>query len=193
MYGTLDELRQKLDQVADTEAIDAVLTTILTNATAMVRQVLRANLANPTFDFAAAANGTKIVRSYGGLFLSVPVHTANSVTLIEAMSSTDPLDYTTISDEWVEESTGQIYRPAGWPIDGRYRVTATWGYGAVPDDIKEITLELAVNLWRSKDKGGFTEMIGTEGDGAIRMVGALTRDQKAQLKAWTDVQRGTDI
>lgn len=193
MYGTLEELRQKLDQVEDTEETDAALEDTLTNATAMVRQTLRAGLAHPTFDFAAATSGTKIVRSYGGVFLSVPVHVAGSVSLIEAMSSTDPLDYTTISDEWVEDEAGLIYRPAGWPIDGRYRVTANWGYGTVPDDIKEITLELAVNLWRSKDKGGFTEMIGTEGDGAIRVVGALTRDQKAQLKAWTDVQRGNDI
>jgi hypothetical protein len=193
MYGTLAELRQKLDKVEAGAAIDTALTALLTNATAMVRQVLRAGIANPTFDFAAPASSTKIVRSYGGVFLSVPVHAANSITLVEAMSGTNPVAYTEITDEWVEDETGLIYRPVGWPIDGRYRVTADWGHGAVPDDIKEITLELAVNLWRSKDKGSFTEIIGAEGGGAVAVVGALTTKQREQLKAWTDLYRGVEL
>jgi hypothetical protein len=75
----------------------------------------------------------------------------------------------------------------------RYRVTARWGYGPVPAEIEQVTLELAVNIWRSKDKGGFTEMVGVEGQGGIRAVAHLTRGQQAVLEAWANTMRGVAV
>jgi hypothetical protein len=52
----------------------------------------------------------------------------------------------------------------------------------VPDQVVEVVLELAVNIWRSRDKGGFSEMVGVEGGGAIRAVSGLTKQQQATLE-----------
>ena len=66
---------------------------------------------------------------------------------------------------------------------GRYRVTAAWGYGPdVPSAIEQLTLELAVNIWRSRDKGGFSEIVGADGGGAVRQVARLNKQQQATLQ-----------
>jgi hypothetical protein len=50
--------------------------------------------------------------------------------------------------------------------------------------VKEVALEIAVNIWRSKDKGLWTDIIGVEsGGGGIRFIGGLTNQQKAILDA----------
>ena len=72
-------------------------------------------------------------------------------------------------------------------------MTARWGYGPAPDEIEQVTLELAVNMWRSKDKGGFTDVVGVEGQGSIRAVAHLTSGQKAVLEAWAAPIRGLAI
>jgi hypothetical protein len=69
----------------------------------------------------------------------------------------------------------------------RYRVTAIWGYGPTPPDaIVQLTLELAVNIWRSRDKGGFSESVGVAGAGAIRQVAGLNKQQIATLENLRD-------
>ena len=50
------------------------------------------------------------------------------------------------------------------------------------DQAVEVVLELAVNIWRSRDKGGFSEVVGAEGGGAIRAVAGLTKQQQATLE-----------
>lgn len=163
---------------------DALLQGCLDRATATVRSALRSMLADPTFDWAAwASASTKIVRSYGGEYLRIPAHQAGSVTLIEEVAATNPTSYTTVADEWLQEASGRIYRPNGWLVGQRYRVTAVWGYGpTAPDQVVEAVLELAVNIWRSRDKGGFTETVGVEGGGAVRAVAGLTKMQQAALE-----------
>lgn len=64
-----------------------------------------------------------------------------------------------------------------WPI----KVTAEWGYGPPPPVIVQLTLEVAVNIWRSKDAGGFAESIGARQGGAVnitRYVAGINRDQQ---------------
>jgi hypothetical protein len=66
-------------------------------------------------------------------------------------------------------------------------VTAVWGYGPTPPDaIEQLTLELAVNVWRSRDKGGFTEMVGVDGSGAVRQVAGLNAQQRMVLENMRD-------
>lgn len=195
MYATVAQLRAYLDQVEDTTGTDEVLGDILTRATATVKRALQSMTADPSLDFADyAAATTKIVTAYGGVVLNLPPHAAGSVTQVEETATTNPTTWATIADEWYEQDDGSLYRTYGWgyPAIGlaaRYRVTAQWGYGPAPSDVEEVTLELAVNTWRSKDKGGFTEMIGVEGRGSIRAVANLTPGQKAALQAWADTVR----
>lgn len=160
-----------------------LLQSCLDRATETVRGQLRALLADPTFDWVAWPSATtKIVTGVLGEYLYLPPHQAGSVSLVEYMSTTNPANYTAIADQWLEED-GRLWRAAGW-LPQRYRVTAVWGYGpTVPAQAVEVVLELAVNIWRSRDKGGFTEMVGVEGGGAIRAVAGLTKQQQATLIA----------
>lgn len=189
-YATASELRQYLDKIGtEGSESDEVLTFILTNASSIVRSSLRYHIGDPLFDFEAyGAASTKIVRGYStNEYLFLPPFQAASVTLVEEQTGFNPSSYTSVTDEWIEENTS-LWRSGGWN-DARYRVTATWGYGPVVSDIKQVTMELAVNIWRSKDKGSFTEMIGAEGGGAIRVVAALTPQQQAVLEAFANPLR----
>ena len=161
----------------------SLLQACLDRATETVRGQLRALLADPTFDWAAwPSASTKIVAGVLGEHLYLPPHQAASVSLVEYMSTTNPAAYATIADQWLEED-GRLWRAAGW-LPQRYRVTAVWGYGpTVPAQAVEVVLELAVNIWRSRDKGGFSEVVGVEGGGAVRAVAGLTKQQQATLIA----------
>lgn len=160
-----------------------LLQACLDRATETVRGQMRALLADPTFDWAAwPSASTKIVTGVPGEYLYLPSHQAASVSLVEYMSATNPVAYTTITDQWLEED-GRLWRAAGW-LPQRYRVTAAWGYGpTVPAQAAEVVLELAVNIWRSRDKGGFSEVVGVEGSSAMRVVAWLTKQQQATLVA----------
>ncbi len=163
-------------------ATEDLLQACLDRATTIVRDALRGLLADPTFDYAAyGVASTKIIAGYSGQYLTLPPHQAGSVTLVEYQSGSNPASYSTIADQYLQES-GRLYRSSGWLGSvgdlPRYRVTAIWGYGStVPNSIVELVLELAVNIWRSRDKGGFTELVGVEGNGAIRMIAGLNKQQ----------------
>jgi hypothetical protein len=160
-------------------ATDVLLQNCLDRATDIVGNALRALLGDPTFDYAAyGVASTKIVRGHTGQYMALPAHQAGSVTLVEYQSGTNPATYTALTDQWVEEG-GMLWRSYNWlsSYGQRYRVTAVWGYGPVPDAIEELTIELAVNIWRSRDKGGFTEVVGVEGSGGIRAIAGLNKQQ----------------
>lgn len=178
MYATVLQLRSYLGQISDSVPNDALLTDCLTRATDMVRNAMRTALTDPTFDYAAyGVASTKIVKTYPTEYLPIPAHQIGSVTLVEYRSATGPETWATDATAWSEETDGRLYRASYWP-QGRYRMTAVWGYGnTIPAAIEELTLELAVNLWRSKDKGGFSETIGVDGAGAVRMVAGFTKQQ----------------
>ena len=173
---------------------DTVLQSCLDRATDIVRSAMRSLLADPTFDYIAyAAASTKIVKAYDTHYLSIPAYQLGSVTLVEYQSGSYPSTYTTLTaDQWEAQSDGRLYRASGWGGGywgdlPRYRITAVWGYGPTPPDaIIELTLELAVNIWRSRDKGGFTEIVGVEGSGGIRMIAGLNKQQQMILENLRD-------
>jgi len=168
--------------VAVEPATDDLLQDCLDRATGRVKEAMRTLLGDDTFDYVAyGAASTKIVISAPSYYFAIPAHQAGSVTLVEYQSASDPAAYTAIADQFLEES-GRLYRAAGWGVD-RYRVTAVWGYGPTPpDSIEQLTLELAVNIWRSRDKGGFTEIVGVEGSGGIRQIAGLNKQQQMDLE-----------
>lgn len=159
-------------------ATDALLQACLDRATDIVRQALRAALADPSFDWTAYASAaSRIVRGESGAYLRVPPHQAGSVSLVEYESGWNPATYAALPDQWMEED-GYLYRAGRWSPGQRYRVTAVWGYGpTAPESAQQLVLELAVNIWRSRDKGGFTEIVGVEGSGGIRQIAGLNKQQ----------------
>lgn len=179
-YATREQLYVYLPQLAAsaTAETDAQLDSILERATDIVRQFLRMALADHTFDYAPyGAPSARRVRSVGGPWLFIPPHQPGSVSAITYLVSGAPL-----AGVWDEDAaTTALYRVSGWGYTD-YRITAVWGYGPTPpDSIIEVTLELAVNLWRSKDKGMFTDTIGVDGSGAVQYIGGLTNQQRMLL------------
>ena len=167
-------------------ATDTLLQNCLDRATDIIRETMRALLDDPAFDYAAYGSAsTQVVYGKRSKYLALPAHQAGSVTLVEYQESlVNPTAYAPITDFW-REVAGALERPYGWhhPDLEHYRVTAIWGYGPVPSAIEEITLEVAVNIWRTKDRGGFTDTIGAEGQGAIRAVTGLTNLQKQAVES----------
>jgi hypothetical protein len=187
-YVTHTDIRLYLDKVASGAGVDTLLDTIGTRATAIVDRALG-------FSFAAYPGSASDSIAFGGgtPILYLPPHQQGSVTTITPEGGT-AIDDTT----WTEQADGSIYLDSayapwlqpyasmrygpGWGFY-RYTVAAKWGYGPVPEDVKEVALEIAVNIWRSKDKGLWTDVIGVEGGGGIRFIGGLTNQQKAIIDA----------
>ena len=120
---------------------------------------------------------TKTVRSERSAWLRLPPYKEGSITqLVQHGGATPITDY---EEQW---SAGWffLWREHGW-LGLRYDVTATFGYGPAPAAIVELELELAVNIFRTKDKGMFTEIVGVEGGGAVRYVGGLNKQQQMIL------------
>jgi hypothetical protein len=178
-----------LPSVTLASAADALLQDCLDRATGTIRNAMRSLLADPTFDYTAyGAAATKIVIGTQGEYLTLPAYQLASATLVEYQSGSNPSSYTALAaTEWEAGADGRLYRAGGWSNSARYRVTAVWGYGPTPPDaIEQLTLELAVNVWRSRDKGGFTEMVGVDGSGAVRQVAGLNAQQRMVLENMRD-------
>jgi hypothetical protein len=81
--------------------------------------------------------------------------------------------------EYVEETRYRLYLDAGWQQRRWYRVSAIWGYGAVPSEIVEVTLEVAVNIWQGRSAMSWSGELGATGGGAMPYRRALTWAQRA--------------
>ncbi len=184
MYGTVSELRQLLGQVSAGDANDDLMEVFLERATDTVDLVLGFSFA----DWPYAAEPTdKDVLSSGGQYLYLPACEAESVDKVSLITSRGKTTETTTEvEDWLAEETERpyrLYRADGWTLGAWYRVTANWGYGPAPVSVVQVTLELAVNLWRGKDRGMYSDVIGVEGGGAVGYQRALTNQQRMILSA----------
>lgn len=148
---------------------------VLARADAIVDGYLR-------FSFTAFANSEKNVRSQFGPYFVIPGHDVGSVSAVTTMGATAITDFE-------EKADGVLYAydpDTGYEWDwngAMYKITADWGFGDVPADVKEVALELAVNIWRSAESGHFTNVIGaTDGGTAVGYESDLTPRQKVVLK-----------
>jgi len=175
-YATVDQLREYLSQVEDGAEADAKLGIILDRATDIVDLAL-----GFAFVGVDAQATSRDVRARGGVWLQIPPHQVGSVTAVLKVLGRGTIGEVTLDVAatygFVEEDDGRLYCDYGW-APGWYRVTALWGYGTAPAAIVEVTLELAVNLWRSADRGMYSDVIGVEGGGAVGYARALTNQQR---------------
>jgi hypothetical protein len=195
-YATVAQFRSYLKQLPTLQSspnatqqqvteTDALLTDILTRATDAIDQMLE-------FSFAAygAASSKKVV-SQGGRLLALPAHQDASVTGV-AFDGDAITDYTYIR----ESRRGYLQRVNGWPACVLLDVTAAWGAGPAPASITEMCLELAVNIWRSRDRGMFADVIGVDassgpvGGGGVAYIGTLTKMQQMTL---TKIKRSCEV
>lgn len=166
MYCTIDQLRANLDKVKLGPEADALLTEKLEAAQSIVDLAL-----GFTFGPYAASAGLSVV-GYGSPILLVPEHLPGSIT--QVLLGAEPLGY------WQELSSGHLQALAGTWGNAVYTVVAQYGRGPAPAAARQLVLEIAVNLWREKDKGAFSDVIGVEGSSGIAVgyAGALTNRQK---------------
>ena len=198
-YATVDELRTYLKQVPLGAQMDIELTAVLARATSIIDEFLG-------FSFIAyGAASTINVPSHGGQYLTLPPHDPATPPTVINISGISYNTIAAITDFNVRQfrSRAVLWRlqPATavsfwwpspqWPTslwpDPYYSVTAKWGYGPPPDAIVEVCLEVAVNIWRQKDRGMFTDVIGVDGSPAGSSVvvvrGAFTNQQTAVMSA----------
>jgi hypothetical protein len=186
-YATVAQLRAYLklptvagtpnatpQQVSDT---DALLTDILDRATDAIDQILE-------FSFGVYPDASaKKIMSLPARTLALPPHDPATAPTV-AWNGQSITDFTHI----VERKRGYLLREAGWPR-GPLDVTAKWGYGPAPKAIEEVALELAVNIWRAKDRGLFSDAIGVDGvgtnvgGGSVAYSGALTSHQRMVINS----------
>lgn len=175
MYPTVSDVRQYLNQInrntpGDASTNDALLDAILARAQSIVDGAL-----GFTYDGYATA-ASKSILSYGGYYLELPPYETGSITSVK-------IGDTTITD-YVVTPEKNLYRTSGW-YDyywtipwGYVDVTAKWGYGEPPESVNEVILQLAVNIWRLRDRGMFTDTVGADGAGSVRYLGGLTNLQQ---------------
>lgn len=166
---------------------DSQLQRHLDRATDIVRNAIRYLLDDQTFDYGSwDSPSVKIVVGVPGQYLPLPPFMPGSITLVEYEYTLGT--FRVVPNPW-SELGGKLFSGWGWYVgygerQSLYQVTAIWGYGPlIPAAIEEVVLELAVNLWRSKDRGGFTEIVGVEGSGYIRSVAGLTKQQTAIIES----------
>jgi hypothetical protein len=163
--------------------LDAASDTTLSILIANVESVVNQELGFTFNGFATAA--AQVVTTYGGEYFYLPAHKVNTLSAIVRLPDNAPIAATSYEAESGDvygncEVNRALYRRDGW-VASRYRVTAEWGYGTVPDSIKEVVAELVVNIWRAKDAGRFSDVQGVEGGNAVGYAKALTAYQKMTL------------
>lgn len=177
-YATVEEMRAYLQQVKESDANDAIMVATLERATGLVNDALG-------FEFAEYGDVAtpRDVRGQGDEYLRPPAYEAGSIESISLVSGRGE------SDESLDEVTGwiaeederpyRVYRGAGWRRGAWYRIEALWGYGPAPDAIIEVTIEVAVNIWRGRDAGNWQATVGADGQGAVSFNRALTWAQRS--------------
>lgn len=177
-YATIAELRAYLPQVAATAANDALLSSVLERANAILNDALG-------FEFAAyGVAATRDVQcQHSRHWLELPAHLAGSVTVVSSISGRGTT-YEALETEtdWMEEDDGRLYLDDGWGEGTWYRVTAIWGYGPAPATIIEVEVEIAVNIWRGRDASSWQSDTGAEGQGAVGFNRALTWAQRSIIE-----------
>ena len=178
-YASVAQLREYLKDLPASDETDDLLEAILERATALVDGELGFGFAS----YGYTASETDVYSGAGGKWLYLPAYQSGSLEDVALVSSrgTDDED-TDAETEYVEESRYRLYRDVGWLPWRFYRVSAVWGYGEAPEAIVEVTLQVAVNIWRGRDAMQWSSSLGAEGGGAVSYQRALSWAQRSIIE-----------
>lgn len=176
-YASVAQLRRYLTQVGTGADVNAVLSDCLDEATNIIDGELGYSYA--TYGTAAARD---VYLEVASRYLRLPAHeiaTPSTVTVVALVSDKGASsESTTTLTDWEELEDGRLWYGGGWSGDSWYRVTAKWGYGAAPAALEKVCIELAINLWSSRDARQISDVVGVEGGGAVGYNRALTNRQR---------------
>lgn len=149
-YATLDKFKARL--VAFNNA-SAEQQTDLGDILEAASRAVDDYLAVPTGFFTPPGSASsKSLRGRGNTFLSLPMPIFGSVTITAPSGFTVPnftledMRLITLDDD--DNPTDAIV----WD-NVFYNITGSWGYAAIPAQIREATLQLGVHFYRGRDKG----------------------------------------
>lgn len=156
-------------------ALDAILGDVLERAEAIVEDALAPVV------FASYGTATSIdvlSQAQPSVYLKPPIHQAGSITAVKTIPRPGaPIADEDDVDEWTQRD-GYLILGSMWAGRQWYRITAVFGYGPAPAAAQQLALEVAVNIWRSKDRGLYSEIQGAEDGGSVRYIGGLTATQR---------------
>lgn len=183
MYATRDELKDYLkdSQLAQGASVNALLDTILTRASRIVDEIC----GKQDFGFESVTATTRTFDGRGTKKLFVP--DLQSITTLECkLDGTQGTVWTAVpsADRFLEPHTRPSGHPARWVEladqisgsvftypqgKGTVRITGTWGWAAVPNEVTEATLEIAVRIFRAR-AAGFGDVVGMATDAGDQIV-----------------------
>jgi hypothetical protein len=169
-------------------APSATLNLLLADIAARASGVVNGELYPITFGPYPDEATQELVFSDGTAFLEIPAYQAGTLTEIRA--GADDGDIVPTTDYTVR---GQLIRlvnyygytgfypnhpyvTPGWGR-GPYYVTAKWGYGPAPDEVVQVALEVAINIYQTRESGGLREAASVEGGAVVQQVTGLSRRQ----------------
>ena len=155
-YATIDEGKARLINKV-TEAQEAEVTAIIEAASRAIDRYLEVEAGYYTPTNTAS---TRTLYGTGQSFINLPAPLSGDVTITAADGVVIP-DFTVKGLKLYTITSGGLPSECIiWPL-GWYEINGTWGYQAIPADIKEATLQLLVHFWRGRDKaltGTVTDM-----------------------------------
>ena len=175
---TKDDIKLRLDQLDDSH--DALLDDICEEVEDAITLYLGFGFEGYTTASTLVAYGT------GTPWLVVPPHDIGSITTVTVTSDTSDTAIT----GWTEQPDGTLYLDGnytyggGWYQGQRFTVTGNFGYGEWPLALKRVAVEMAVNAFKERDKGHFSDVVGVEGAGgdvAVGYRGAWLKSHKAVM------------
>lgn len=178
-YANVSHFRAYLPQVEAGDAVDSDIQDVLERATGIVQNELGSHLVFRHEGVSTPVASTKTVFSEDSVWLKLPAYAQGSITSLTPSSDTTPI--TDYEERW-EFGRFYLWRETGWQAQ-RYRVTAIYEYGKPSHAVVEVVLEVAVNLWRGRDRGMFQE-IQSQGVGVtqLRFIGGLTTNQQRMIQ-----------
>ncbi len=173
-YAQLSDALQYLPDVTDASD-QATLQAILERASRAIDSYL-----NVAPDYFAAVSPPPVERNFRGTgtaYLPVPPLFDLQSVKVSGGSITD-YDY--------DPTNGYLIRrwPSRWPYMSEITITARFGFAAVPADITEACLQIAVRWWRGRDEAFSGVIGGINRDGQIIERG-LPASARTILDAWT--------
>jgi len=183
-YATVADFRAIMTQVPAGATVDALIQTYLDAATEKIDKELSFSFT----PFGAVATDRDFRQRTSSQYLTLPAYQTGSITHIYELSGKGTTGESTtevLATEYDALDEGaangeRLYRDAGWRA-GWYRATCIWGYGPAPDDIVQVCVEKAINLFIGGQGGQFSDVVGVDGGGAVGYNRAWTNDQRAVL------------
>jgi hypothetical protein len=183
-YATVADFRAIMTQVPAGATVDALIQDYLDRATKKIDGELGFSFT----PFGAVATDRDFLQRTASQYLTLPAYLTGSITHVYELSGKGtPGESTTevLATEYdvLDEGAAQgerLYRDAGWRA-GWYRATCIWGYGPAPDDIVQVCVEKAINLFIGGQGGQFSDVVGVDGGGAVGYNRAWTNDQRSVL------------